>query len=372
VKRKILYIVSTLKNTGPTNQLYNIIRFIDKNIFSPSILTLSPEPIDSRIEEFKQLGIKVDSLNLSRFAGIMRGNSKLREYVISNNPDIIHTQGFRPDVMSDKVLRDYNVINTIRNYPFDDYPMKFGNLKGKIMANRHIKAIGRSKNAVACSMSLSEIFYKKHSLKLNFIQNGVNRELYSVPSNEEKKEIREKLGIPQDKKVFISVGSLISRKDPLTLVKGFLASEAAGNNSLLFIIGEGPLKADIKNIAKDNNHVILKGQIANVSEYLKAADYFISVSLSEGLPNTVLEAMSSGLPVCLSQISPHMEILNYNNDAGLITNIKDYKMLSSNINKLLNKEYHRMSKAASDIIENHLSSKIMSQRYQRYYWEILK
>ena len=47
---KILYIVSTLKNSGPVNQLFNVVKFI--NGHQVIILTLSPEVDDSRIQDF--------------------------------------------------------------------------------------------------------------------------------------------------------------------------------------------------------------------------------------------------------------------------------------------------------------------------------
>jgi len=42
--KKILYLVSSLKKSGPTNQLSYIIKYLDRTKFSPTILTLSSEP----------------------------------------------------------------------------------------------------------------------------------------------------------------------------------------------------------------------------------------------------------------------------------------------------------------------------------------
>ncbi|WJY17141.1 glycosyltransferase [Pectobacteriaceae bacterium CE90] len=50
------------------------------------------------------------------------------------------------------------------------------------------------------------------------------------------------------------------------------------------------------------------GQRDNVFPYLVAADFFISPSYNEGLPNTVLEALSCGVHCILSDISPHEEL----------------------------------------------------------------
>ena len=46
--QKILYVVSTLQQSGPTEQLYNVIQHLDKRVFEPHLITLSKEPADSR------------------------------------------------------------------------------------------------------------------------------------------------------------------------------------------------------------------------------------------------------------------------------------------------------------------------------------
>lgn len=66
---KVLYIVSRLRCHGPISQLYNLIKYMDKQAFDITILTLSPEAKDSRLPEFRGLGIKCHSLRLSRSTG---------------------------------------------------------------------------------------------------------------------------------------------------------------------------------------------------------------------------------------------------------------------------------------------------------------
>ena len=50
------------------------------------------------------------------------------------------------------------------------------------------------------------------------------------------------------------------------------------------------------------------GHISNIYDWLFMSDIFVSTSFSEGLPNSVLEAISCGLPTILSDIPPHKEI----------------------------------------------------------------
>jgi len=100
-KIKIVYIISTLVKSGPVNVLYNLIKYIDKNRYNVTIITLSPEnEKHSRLKEFESLGIKVQSLNLSRLQGYLFGGFKLRQIINKVKPDIIHSHCFRSNLFS--------------------------------------------------------------------------------------------------------------------------------------------------------------------------------------------------------------------------------------------------------------------------------
>ena len=78
---KILYIVSTLKSGGPTNQLFNIIKNLDRHIFKPIVLTLSSEPKESKWRDYESLGIEMYSFNLSRIEGFFFLESRLKNLI---------------------------------------------------------------------------------------------------------------------------------------------------------------------------------------------------------------------------------------------------------------------------------------------------
>ena len=82
---RVLFLVSSLKKSGPTNQLSYIIKYLDKSVFNPMILTLSNEIDDSAISYFvDKLGVRVDTLGLSRLNGIIKAKSKVKKYISDN------------------------------------------------------------------------------------------------------------------------------------------------------------------------------------------------------------------------------------------------------------------------------------------------
>lgn len=365
---KILYIVSTLKRSGPTNQLYSLIKFLDKNVFEPTILTLSHEEKESRYEDFVKLGVSISSLNLSRYRMFIDGIGKLKKIVSQINPDIIHSSGIRADICTYKYLNKYNSCSTIHNYAYDDYVMKFGKIKGELMARIHLSVINKMKYPIACSYSIAEKLKEKHDIKCDIVQNGIDDDVFSPVSEEERKKLKTMLNLAKDKMLYISTGALILRKDPIFLIQAFKKFNISGKAQLL-LLGDGPLKKECEKYKDDN--ILIKGRVKNVVDYLKASDVFVSVSRSEGLPLAVLEAMGVGLPLILSDIAPHKEILKWNHGIGKIFKIGNEKQLVECLNYYLNCSTKNIGLMSRDTLEKYFSAKVMSKSYQDRYKKIL-
>jgi len=114
------------------------------------------------------------------------------------------------------------------------------------------------------------------------------------------------------------------------------------------------------------------GFVDNVADYLRAADIFVSASLTEGCPNAVMEAMACGLPVILSDIPPHREILSFNEKAGLLFTAGDTESLANAMSKSREMNYSECSSAAVSIISNHFNARTMSLQYQQLYRQMLE
>ena len=80
---------------------------------------------------------------------------------------------------------------------------------------------------------------------------------------------------------------------------------------MLIFIGSGNMEDELKRNFQESR-IEFKGIVPDVKDYLVASDYFISASYSEGLPNSVLEALAAGLPLILSDIPSHSEIVGKN------------------------------------------------------------
>jgi glycosyltransferase involved in cell wall biosynthesis len=145
---------------------------------------------------------------------------------------------------------------------------------------------------------------------------------------------KKKLGLDKRLCFMISVGRLSEEKNIEMLLDAWAMSIPKINLEwMLLIVGFGPLDKYLENYANQLgiiNRVMFVGKQTNVNEWLGAADVFIQSSNREGLSNTMLEAMATGLPVIATQVSGTIELVK-ETGAGIIVPIGDVKSMADAI-----------------------------------------
>jgi glycosyltransferase involved in cell wall biosynthesis len=367
--KRILYIVSTLRCSGPTTQLYNIIKNVNRKQFESFLITLSPEHGDSSWSDYENIGVHLYSLNLSRLKGFFVAKKSILRLIDEINPNIIHTQGLRGDIISSKLKITIPRIATIHNFPQIDYTKKYGQIKGRIIALCHVKAMRKASICIGVSEAVTEnLKHICNAIATHTVRNGVDTGIYFPVNPERKNILRKRLGLPCEVTMWISSGSLSNRKDPMFLIESWKKNAMLATNHHLVLIGDGELYEICKQGCHGYPSIHIIGGVKNVVDYLQASDYIVSASHGEGLPYSILEGMACGLPVLLSNILPHTEILQLNyNVAGLCYKLGDEISFRESFNSILTMDRANMTKASLDIIHNNLSDAIMSESYQQIY-----
>ena len=128
-----------------------------------------------------------------------------------------------------------------------------------------------------------------------------------------KEAAREFLGLPAGSWVVGNVGRLHHDKDQATLLRGFKkALPSLPANSLLVVMGKGPLEKDLKQLALDlgiAQSVVFTGNVADGKKYFKAFDVFALTSDHEPFGMVLLEAMAAGLPLICSDCGGGAEVV---------------------------------------------------------------
>ncbi|ATF41866.1 glycosyltransferase family 4 protein [Weissella paramesenteroides] len=345
---RVLYLVRSLKRCGPVNVLFYIIKNLDRNIFSPVVITFKAEGSDSRIDDFKALGVEIYSEKNMR-----QGIKKIKSILTYKSSKIIvHSHGILPDFVNTLFNRK-NVVNisTIHNKPIEDYILTFGKIKGRLLAEIHYFLLRKLK-IVSCSESVGKSLKEHTRLSYVSIRNGVPFDHKLVTNS---RICGREINV-------VYVGSLSELKNVDFLIKAVLS--VVNNNVNLTIVGGGPKYKILKERYKDEPKIIFVGFKKDTTVFFQNADVFASSSLSEGLPMAVIESLSFGKPVLLSDIESHKEIMNQGRFGKLFknNNIDSFVHSFQKIIDLVDKE-----KMIHDNAQPVFSDKVMSKKYQDLY-----
>jgi sugar transferase (PEP-CTERM/EpsH1 system associated) len=152
------------------------------------------------------------------------------------------------------------------------------------------------------------------SQRLTQIYNGVDSDKFH-PRSESRPEVGPAGFLDGAGCVIGSVGRMAAVKDYPTLVRGFIQAcghgEAADGLRLL-LVGDGPARPECQALldqAGMASRAWLAGNRDDTAELMRAMDVFVLPSLGEGISNTILEAMSTGLPVVATAVGGNPELV---------------------------------------------------------------
>lgn len=166
---------------------------------------------------------------------------------------------------------------------------------------------------VACSDVAGKwMFSASVQDKVKIINNGIDLRKFKY-NPEIRSKVRTKLNL-ENKLVVGNVGRLAFQKNHIFLIKVFKKLVETNPNAILLLVGEGPLKNELKGLVKNNNlanNVIFYGTSNHVENLLQAMDVFALPSHFEGLPIAAVEAQAAGLPTIFSkEISASAGLIN--------------------------------------------------------------
>lgn len=172
-----------------------------------------------------------------------------------------------------------------------------------------------------------------------------------------------------------SVGRMQIVKNQTDLARAFVRALQAhpelANRLRLVMVGDGPLRADAQALlaqAGVAEYAWLPGARDDVPEIMRGLDCFVLPSLAEGVSNTILEAMASGLPVVATDVGGNRELID-NGRTGEVVQAGDIETMAEKIATYA--EDPQRARAAGlagrALVERQFSLETMSQRYLALY-----
>jgi glycosyltransferase involved in cell wall biosynthesis len=179
--------------------------------------------------------------------------------------------------------------------------------------------------------------------------------------------------IPRTKRGFtlLYVGRLAPLKDHATLLRAVALTRSHHPDVQLWIVGDGPLQLSLRKLTYElglNDSVTFFGEQADVSPFMLAADLFVSASVTEGLPVSLLEAMSVGLPAVVTDIGGMGEIARLSGAVTLVPS-SDPKGMASALSDAIarRQELPKMGQLASHCYEKYFRPERMFDDYMNLY-----
>lgn len=351
---RIAYVINYIVKNGPSSVVLNLINNLDRGKYDVSLITLFSGNDPEVVAQLKDNGISVyECTTLSRMKCLLGQIKEFDDTVRSVRFDILHTHGLIPDIVSSKLNVPAKKISTLHNNMYEDYLDSYGWVKSRIFIALHLNALKKLNECVCCSESVYRVMREKLN-NTTFIQNGIE------PVKAQSVVTREGLDIPNEARVFLYAGVLNTRKNIVWLIENF--AEYHNENEYLIVLGKGDKETECKE--KADSHVRMLGFQSDPVAYMKISDVYTSASRSEGFSISVLEALSCGLGLFLSNIPSHGEVVAMGQEIylGETFTQENFVQKFEKLRKttFVKKEIEHFQKAE-------LSAEIMTKQYETIY-----
>lgn len=211
--------------------------------------------------------------------------------------------------------------------------------------------------------------------RLRIIGNSIDCDYFSPLDTEKKLEMKKKLGLNVGPTVLF-VGRLSPEKNPLGLIDAWKIVIEKVPSAILAMVGDGPLLEALKATTESLNlgsSIIIVGHSHDVLQWYQAADIFVLPSITEGLSNSLLEALSCGLPVVSTRVSGSIEAVE-KGLAGKLVDVDDMEGLALGILELLKNELYRKTCGENGrrfVVENY-TQELIAEKMESIYYSVCR
>lgn len=297
-----------------------------------------------------------------------------------------------------KVLDQWLDINEIDILCCHDYKSSFYGLS--LRHKHNYKAIGFSRGSTAESLKVRSYMWLDnqlmrfmdgivavaqsqadllaqlniHNPRLKVIENASTASAFAVLDEENSTDIRSELGINQQSPLILSAGRLSSEKGHRYLIEAFNKIASQHSDCHLVLAGDGPLMEELQQLNAElgASNVHFLGFRSDIVSLYQQCQIMSLPSLSEGLPNAVLEAMTFGCCVVASSVGG-VPILVENQHNGLLCDAGDSEQLASALNQLLSSEslQTQLCSSAKETIAARYSPVLQAEKLIELYNEVI-
>jgi glycosyltransferase involved in cell wall biosynthesis len=375
-RTRILHIITDLSVAGAEIKLYKVLAACDRSRFEPAVISMRNQgdlrgPIEA-------MGVPVYGLGISGPLPGLFPVARLTRIVRSFRPDLIHgwmyhanlAAQFAAGVMRDRPAVLWSIHQSLYNFDYE-----------KRLTTQIIKLCARWSHLPDKVIYNSSISAQQHEAigyqpdKRVVLGYGFDTSVFT-PSDEARLSVRAELGISEDAILIGLAGRYHPAKDHSNFLRAASLLKSDHTNVRFVLCGRGvdsdnealsQLVRDLK--LADDTHLL--GERRDIQRIIASLDIAASSSNTEGFPNVIGEAMSSGVPCVVTSISDLPEVIG---DTGLVVPPRNAEALAAALHELieLGKERRRRlgAEARKRIIDRFSLNAAVAQ-YEKTYQNVI-
>lgn len=362
---KILHVLSDSNIGGAGMLLLNCLAHFDRSEFDIKVVLPRDAELKERVEA---LGYEVIGMKHGRDTSYEKAaTEELVEIFKSEKPDIVHTHS---SFSARIAARKCKVPLIFQTHHCAVMPPKY---KTFFPFKQILGALNNyySDRVIATALAAADILMMQGTKreKISVILNG-SEPLVTI-SAEEKKSLREALGLSKENFVFTIVARLEEVKDHRTFIEAAAEAAKVHDDMRFLIVGKGSLEESLKSLAADlsaEEKIIFTGFCRDVAPYMNIADVNVNCSRSETSCLALSEGMSLGLPSLVSDCDGNSSMVE-DGVNGLIFERGNSEMLATAMITLYENSALRqkMSEKARDIFEKKFTASVMTRQLEELY-----
>ena len=333
-------------------------KHLPEDTTSELVVTLEPGTEDLElVKQFASIG-KTHALPMkNRFdLGVVK---KLAALIQEQNIDIIHTHGYKSDILGVMAARKAGIPCVVTPHGFENA----ADIKLRTFIWLGCQAMKYATKVVPLSRQLMADV-KRFNIpedKLEYIQNGVDlSEVEAVRLTKHEKE-------PSDIKTIGFVGQMISRKNIRAILNSFDTLYKQRQDIRLVLLGDGDERKSLEAHAQtlsSKSAIDFLGFRNDRLTLLRDFDLFVMTSTLEGIPRCLMEACAMEIPVSAYDIAGIDQLITHK-DSGLLAPLHDDKQLMRDWETLLDDTDYAKQLAANarQFVQEHFSAQRMADEY---------
>lgn len=324
---KVLLLIPTLDRSGAEKQLTHLAIGLPRDEFDVEVIALTRGgPYE---EQLKTAGIPLTVIG-KRWKFDPFALRRLKKLIAEKQPDILHTWLFAANAYGRLAVGSKSGLKVVVSERcVDSWKSNWQLWFDRNLAARTNRLIG---NSQAVADFYADLGFPRDRMLV--IPNGIEP---ATESDRSRQSVCDEFEFPVDSKIIGCVGRLAPQKRISDLIWAFELLQSLQPTSRLLIIGDGPQRDELEEFARNirlSEVVRFAGHRSDVTSIMPHLDLFCLASDFEGQSNSLMEAMSHGRPVVVSDIAPNLELVEHEK-TGLVVPVGDRPAFTRAFDRLI-------------------------------------